>query len=421
MTSIDKLLEDFDRWVPRLFEAGALGHLFHPYEDLDLTFSDVKDIIHSALSGKLQMSEKVDGQNLMVTWKDGRLKAARNKGQIKNYGERAFTKDGLNLVFANVPDYVRQTFMQAMNDLESGLSSLSNETLNKLFGEGKRFMNLEVMLPTNENVIPYGMNILMFHGLVEFNEEGAVVKTMDATSLESIISDINKDVNKTATVRGPNPISINKFANLKQKESEYLSDLKQIQGQLSDDSSIGDYNKMGWHKFLEQQAEQYQYELPEEIESLLIDRWLYSKKATPINQLVKLIDNPKFAGWVRSFDKDGSAMKNKQINQPIENLFLKLGVDVLSNASGFLAANPSEAAQSISKKLSDTIRQIKSGKNPETLKKLKYELERIKQVGGIEKIVGSEGVVFYRNGKIFKLVGLFSPINQILGMIKFGK
>ena len=37
-------------------------------------------------------------------------------------------------------------------------------------------------------------------------------------------------------------------------------------------------------------------------------------------------------------------------------------------------------------------------------------------VGGVERIVASEGLVFFYNGKTYKLTGTFAPLNQILGI-----
>ena len=36
-------------------------------------------------------------------------------------------------------------------------------------------MNLEVIYPTSVNVIPYGQALLVFHGTMEFNEEGVAI------------------------------------------------------------------------------------------------------------------------------------------------------------------------------------------------------------------------------------------------------
>ena len=70
---------------------GAAGHMAHPFDDMELTFGDLKKIINMGLGGNLSreegVTEKLDGQNLMVSWKDNKLVAARNKGHLKNKGQ----------------------------------------------------------------------------------------------------------------------------------------------------------------------------------------------------------------------------------------------------------------------------------------------------------------------------------------------
>ena len=54
-------------------EGGAYGHMSHPFDDKDLTFKDLKNIIERGLGGELHrednVTEKLDGQNLMVSWR----------------------------------------------------------------------------------------------------------------------------------------------------------------------------------------------------------------------------------------------------------------------------------------------------------------------------------------------------------------
>ena len=56
-----------------LVEGGAYGHMAHPFDDKDLTFKDLKNIIDMGLGGQLNrednVTEKLDGQNLMISWK----------------------------------------------------------------------------------------------------------------------------------------------------------------------------------------------------------------------------------------------------------------------------------------------------------------------------------------------------------------
>ena len=56
-----------------LMEGGAYGHMAHPFDDKDLTFKDLKNIIDMGLGGELNrednVTEKLDGQNLMISWR----------------------------------------------------------------------------------------------------------------------------------------------------------------------------------------------------------------------------------------------------------------------------------------------------------------------------------------------------------------
>ena len=63
----------------------------HPFDDNNLAFSDLRNIIILGIGGKLdredKVSEKLDGQNLLVSWTGNSLRAARNKGHLKNRGK----------------------------------------------------------------------------------------------------------------------------------------------------------------------------------------------------------------------------------------------------------------------------------------------------------------------------------------------
>ena len=67
---------------------GVAGHMDHLYDNPDLTFSKMKEIMSAASNGKLEVEEKVDGQNLFLSYsvKDGKSKGARNKGNLRAGG-----------------------------------------------------------------------------------------------------------------------------------------------------------------------------------------------------------------------------------------------------------------------------------------------------------------------------------------------
>ena len=149
-----------------LLEGGAYGHMSHPFDDKKLTFSDLKKIIKLGLSGELNredaVTEKTDGQNLMITYRDGKVLAARNKGQIKNRGQNALDTNAVAKKFSGRGD-IKDAFVFAMKDLSKAINSLSDKQKDKIFKNGEIFMNLEIIYPASSNVIDYDKQILQFH------------------------------------------------------------------------------------------------------------------------------------------------------------------------------------------------------------------------------------------------------------------
>ena len=99
-STVDKLQDSYIRDVKSLLvEGGTYGHMSHPFDDKDLTFGDLKKIIELGLGGQLSrednVTEKLDGQNLFVSFKDGKTIFKRNKGQVKNFGQNTLNVSGI--------------------------------------------------------------------------------------------------------------------------------------------------------------------------------------------------------------------------------------------------------------------------------------------------------------------------------------
>ena len=86
-----------------------------------------------------------------------------------------------------------------------------------------------------------------------------------------------------------------------------------------------------------------------------------------------------------------------------------------------MAANPSEEAQRLRAYLSAEADKIKTTGGPDQIKKVEGELDRLNRIGGIDSIYPTEGIVFRYNGKLYKLTGTFAALNQLLGIIKYGR
>tara|TARA_Y100001937_G_scaffold128843_1_gene208843 strand:+ start:17824 stop:21645 length:3822 start_codon:yes stop_codon:yes gene_type:complete len=414
--------------VKLLIEGGAYGHLNHPFDDKNLTFSDFKTLIINTLQGKLDsegpVTEKTDGQNIMISWKDNKLIAARNKGHIKNYGANALDINGVKNMFAGRGE-IEKAFVSAMRDLQKALNGLSRKQKDKIFSEGKKFMSLEVIYPKTANVIPYDKSLLQFHGTIEYNESGSPIgeDRGSARMLAGMIKQINQDVQKTYSITKPFVSNLPKVKDFSKRQSYFLGKLKRLQKEfdMTDKNTLSDYHQAYWMEYIYNGAKQNGFKnMPNKVLMNLTKRWAFFDKSYKIPQIRKdLSGNKKFLDWVLTTDKIDHAKLQKKHIRDWEVLFFELGAEILSNLSDFIAANPSRAAQKIRKDLQSAISQVRKSKDPKVLNTLKTQLDRLNAIGGLKSVVPSEGVTFVYKGKLYKYTGAFAPANQILGMLKF--
>jgi hypothetical protein len=396
-----------------LLEGGAYGHMSHPFDDMDLTFGDLKDIISKALNGDLGVvREKTDGQALAISWKNGRLIAARNKGNLANAGANAMGIEDVASKFGGRGG-LTDAYNFAMRDLSAAISGLSDAQRKKIFNEGKCFMNLEVIWPTSVNVIPYGQALLVFHNTTCYDEKGTAIGADGgaAGTLAGMIKQINADVQSKYTIQGPPITEIPKNENLSSKQGKYISRLKKLQSEfgLKDSDNVADYHQSWWDWWITSNA-------PVKVDKLtkesLIRRWAFGDKSLRLNT----ISNLELQKWAIEHDKVNVAKQQKDNIKPFEEIFLGVGADVLEFVGSVLTVHPEKAIRSMKQKFKQVASQVRNGGSPAQIQKLKSELERLNQLGGINKIVANEGLVFFYNGKTYKLTGTFAPLNQILGI-----
>lgn len=127
------------------------------------------------------------------------------------------------------------------------------------------------------------------------------------------------------------------------------------------------------------------------------------------------------ASLIKKFDKEDVKKKYKENIRPFEDLFLELGSIILMNASNFVAANPDKEMQRLHNQIRSESEKIKKDGSVTQIEKVMKELERLDRIGGVESIIPTEGIVFVYKGKTMKLTGTFAAINQLMGIIKYGR
>ena len=404
---------------------GAYGHLAHPFDDNGLTFRDLKTMIDLALQGKLEsVSEKTDGQNLMISYIDGKIIAARNKGHIKQFGKNSLDISGIKNMFSGRGE-IEKAFTYAMKDLEIAIKKLGKKDLEDIFGNGKSFMSLEVMYVPTTNVIPYGINMLVFHGTISYNEKGEPTgqdKSAGA-KLSKMIKKVNANVQRHFDIESLPNTKLPKVKDYEAKKSIFLNRVNKLQKQygLADSDTAGDYHQHYWLEYILAGGKASDNPNPtDKVMYGLVKRWAFFDKSYKIPTIKKdLKEYPKFLEWVLATDKIDHTKMWKQNVAPFEKIFLDLGAEVLSNMENFLSANPTKAALKMRQELAKTIKKIRSSNDLRTMDMMKAQLQKVQSMGGFKKIVPTEGITFMFKGKVYKLTGLFAPINQILGMLKY--
>ena len=424
---IEKIKESFMKDVNLLIEGGAYGHMNHPFDDNNLTFSDLRNIIILGIGGKLdredKVSEKLDGQNLMVCWVDGKLRAARNKGHLKNRGRTSLSAKGIASKFAGRGN-IKTAFTGAMNDLEKAIGSLSNAQKTKVFGNGTKWMNLEVIYPKTTNIIDYDVAEIIFHGTIEYDKSGRQIgySKESARMLEGMIRQVNQNIQKRFKIGRPNFLKVPKSQDFGKLKNKFLGDLKKLQSQyaLKDSDSLGAYHEAFWKEYVFNATKQFKVNLKSDQFVKLVRRWAYSDKSYKVPQMRKDFEgNEKFLQWVLDTDKKNHNQMLKDNIKPFEILFFKVGAEILKNIQGFLAVSPDRAVQKIRQDVISAMNDLKKPDNIQKLEKLKSQIEKLEAIGGLNAIVPSEGLVFKYKGNIYKFTGAFAPINQIVGSLKF--
>lgn len=423
----DFLIKESANFEYVLNEGGAYGHLQHPFDDFKLTMADLKDMINTTVDGAFSpenfVQEKTDGQNIMISWKDGRLIAARNKSHLKNAGADALTSDALAQMFAGRGD-IETAYNAAMKDLTASIGKLSDADKEKFFANGKKFASVEIITPVTQNTVPYGQNMLIFHGVVEHDDSGSPVgeDKQAGRDLGKMITDANAAAQETFFVRGPQDIANKPFPDTAKRKSYYDSKLAAVmkESNCNPSSTVADYALGMGKRLLAEEAAKAKIEIPTAAQDGLARRIADIDKSYSASMIKKEL-SPEAVAWFTDMEKSRAKELKRKVYAPLENLFIEVGTEMMKNMSAFLSANPTDAAEVMRKEIDKAIASIRKDGGPAEIEKLEHELSRVSAAGGLESIVPTEGITFLYKGTLYKYTGIFAPLHQIRSMVAYKK
>jgi hypothetical protein len=407
--------------MPKLIaEGGVAGHLAHLYDNRSLTFEKLAEILTAASRGDLVGTEKTDGYNIYLGFKNGEAKAARNKGDMQ--------RGGMNAVDLAMREFqggakVKEVYVDAFNAFEAAVASLSDEEKVAIFGpEGEIFYNTEIMGPGASNVVNYDTDIITIHGAghKRYDAETDKVVTADAGDASKALDKV-VDRFEQATQGKKFDVQRTALVNLKKLDGDYdlkiaLERIKKagFEGNMTVEEFLMD-------NLLEDVGEKFP-SLSNDLQQQVVNRILKVEGAPTLTQIYRGLGGDKdLKQQVRSYVQAGNKTISKLI-WPIEDAVHDFAVAMLEGMeSAYVLDNSKELAR-LKKEVETAIKSIQAYQGPSqemAHEILAKQLKKIKHLDNISSV--AEGFVFEYDGQLYKFTGNFAPVNQILGLFRFGR
>ena len=402
-----------------LKEGGVAGHMSHLYDNPELTFSKMKELFQAAAQGKLVGTEKTDGQNLFITYdlSTGKAKAARNKGNIKAGGMDAA---GLAAKFKGRGN-LEAAFNDAFAAFETAAQRIPQELQLKIFGQaGDIYYNAEVQDPRSANVINYDEPNLVIHqvGHAQFNKETGKVVDADVSKNADYLFSALEDLQQKRE-KGKFLVQRNALRKLKALSDDTIlkQSLSRLEAALnaagvSDNQTVVEYIIARLRPVIDAEnipftEEQYGMFL----KKLFGVKGLYVLK---ISQDLEKEDKAK----VKKLLKMGPTLLKDAI-RPIEDIVHDFSVEMLKGLESVFVVDNAAEVERLRGKLKNAINAIEASEDEERIGILNKQMSKLKDIESVS--TAAEGFVFDFDGYTYKFTGNFAPMNQILGLFKFGR
>lgn len=394
---------------------GAAGHIQHLYENRELRFSELKTILKAAAKGRLNhVTEKLDGQALSFSWDDDRgLIVARAIGDIDRGG---LTAVDLTKKFHDRP-WIAITFVSAFKVLESAVTALPSYARDQIFGDAERWYSVEVIYTRNPNVINYDQNSIVFHRnpIFQVSDEG-VEEINDSSGIE----DLARNIDRMQTAVAERGWRLQEPALLRLQGlsdgsvlQDVLNKIERLQhaAQVGDNDTIGDYLR---NLMSERVAD---LDLRPKVADAVTARAIEAPGCPSLTQIKQMV-SPARVPTVTAFIK-GSPKVLKALIKPLEMAIHHFAVELLKSVQSTLVSDRTEAVIDLRRRLKKAIVDIESSHDEKAIEILQQNMQKLGSINNVNTSI--EGIVFIYKGHAYKFTGQFAPLNQILGLFKYGR
>lgn len=383
----------------------AYGHIIHPYEDQDLTFQELHDLLASTTRGFPNSNfvfEKTDGINLFVSCVGGKTVFARNKGQMK--GDDRPDKEAIAQHMSAVP-HVMEVIGAAANQIDHGMGNLDPLIKRNVFLEGTMYASVEVIHPTTENLIPYGRALIIVHGFVDQNGNASLgdFDTMHFAAhlakwklqFEVLPQQIpvlaEPDRNKVAE-------ALNRLYYMAERSTRIMDWARNQAKSIVIDRMIQDGITLDI--------------------DLAVRRIFDGDKSTDLRAIRKEYGDT-VAEWLKTMDAASAQIRN-QAMADLQEIVLQIGALVIHNSKDLLVQDVQLGKKHLLARMRNSMHDITQTDIAVEKARMYREMNRMRAIGGMaEMAMPTEGLIFDYGSKTYKLTGMFAPMNRLHSIVRF--
>lgn len=390
---------------PMINEGGAAGHMSHIYDYDELTGNDLIELVEDLFGGKItDMKEKLDGTNIHATMNNnGQVVFIRNKSNLNSELGGMSIQDMADK-WADKPS-VQNTFLTAGRIITEIFNKLGKKYFNP-DADTRKVINCECIIAGKTNVMPYAEDRVAFHGYKIYKKNGNGNAWEEAENVEGHVDDIYKAAEGMNEARPRKNLVIKSIEDAAKFAKTFKASLEKLfksEG-VSLDSTLEDWKRA---RFMKVKPEW----LDKEVDKIY-NRWFNGDKSFKATELKKL--------YIDNYDdvKSDKFAKTyiKQVMEPIDELFLEIGNAFIKLCDGFTnATSHNTIVNTLKKDIEEVCNEIEKNGTEEVKQQLEFQMNRLRKLGD-DALNSAEGVVFVYKGRLMKITGSFSALNQALGL-----
>lgn len=398
----------------------------HIFDDGELTFADIRDILTRIFSGGLTITEQLDGLDMLITYKNGKFCVARDSDDIK----KPVPLEKITTKYCDADPAIQNAFMNSLKDLSIALSELDPVQLNKFFANGQNFMHCKVIYPPCQNIMDYGNKcFLCLDKLICFNDKYKEVgeDTEQAKTLFDVLDNNGVLQQNTFEIKKPNILKIKNLQSSKKVLQNILDKLNGFIDGVGWKCSLNGYIQDRYGRHIVNKALEHGLDV--------------SRNSEFVNELASRLSNvsgrkPTKQDLVTYAKREGIDCKcqqykdllndlqsnaqatNDEIIRPIENLIAYAALQLMKNIEGYMSIDPSATAGKALATIDDAIFKMSENDmdmSPEKMQVFKKNLSRIEKY---HEMMPASGVLVKFKGKVYKMTPNFGEANEILKIVK---